>query len=601
MSDVANLFAKKKKKKKGDKKDKKDKKSKSKKSTTSETNTDVATSSSSTTSGWTSSTTQYKSILGTKAPKFKKKLAVEQTEEEVKFEGMTESEYNNHVQQDGTKKDFHKARMLADAKAKMSENKVEVVEAAPKTLSWREREERRQASSAKNIRGQLGNAAHFPSLGGNAAAPTNSWTTQSNEVSPAASKAPAGAWGAMAEDEDIKKEVAAVLHDQDPEVIRLRELEQERLRKIELEFKNTWKPSKEEGGINEKIEDSFIEKKVKSMMNEFLAVGDTDEVILCIKEFRNPSKHGFVLQRIFEEAFETLLNDSNRKEVLTNISNLIAALRKQKKKSPEGDFKGTGFLLTKEQIVETVEFLGECMEDIKVDIPQAPDRFAEMCKQLQIKQVLPGLEKSFIPAATFDGAKDNYDFKMGASGMGYYLQRDGASESSAAAGGAGGGAGGAFAAAAPSAAPSKPNPFGDAKPVSKKADPFGGAKPVAAAKPNPFGDAKPVSKRSDPFGGAKPVAAAKPNPFGDAKPVSKRSDPFGGAKPVSKKTDPFGGAKPVAAAKPNPFGDAKPVSKKSDPFAGAKPVAASKESSEDLTAMFGTKKKKKKKKKAYVA
>ena len=96
-------------------------------------------------------------------------------------------------------------------------------------------------------------------------------------------------------------------------------------------------------------------------------------------------------------------------------------------------------------------------------------------------------------------------------------------------------------------------------------------------------------------------SARASNPFGDAKPVSKRSDPFGGAKPVSKKTDPFGGAKPVAAAKPNPFGDAKPVSKKSDPFAGAKPVAASKESSEDLTAMFGTKKKKKKKKKAYVA
>ena len=586
MSDVANLFAKKKKKKKGKKGEKKDKSKKSiPDSVDSSGGATSAAPTSSTSTGWTSSTTQYKSIMGAKAnSKLKKTLVVEQSEEDVKFEGMSEKQYNKHVEQDTSKKDFHKARMLADAKAKMSGDKQEEVK-PPQELSWREKMEQRQKASSTNIRNQLGNASHFPTLGG---AP-GSGTGSSSGVG-------GGAWGALAEDEDIKKEVAAVLHDQDPEVIRQRELEAERLRKIEVEKKNTWGPLQDEGGINKNIEDSFIEKKVHSMIKEYLNVGDMGEVILCIKEFRNPSKHGFVLQRIFEEAFE-ILGDA---EQLMKIAKLIVALRNEKKKSAMSEFKDTGFILTKPQIVETVEFLEECMEDIKVDVPQAPDRFEIICKHLKLRQVLPGAEKPFIPSATFAGAKEGYDFKAGANGTGYYLNN-----------------GSGSATAAPTAptpttttTSSKPNPFGDAKPRAARPDPFGGAKAVTTkpSKPSPFGDAKPRAARPDPFGGAKAVTTkpsskavtSKPNPFGDAKPVTSKPSPFGDAKPVTSKPSPFGDAKPVTS-KPSPFGDAKPVTNKPNPFGDAKPVTTGEASGEDLKALYGTKKKKKKKKGGYVA
>ena len=187
MSDVADLFAKKKKKGKKSKKSKKDKKDKTEKTKES---SDPSKSSS---GGWTSSTTQYKSIVGAKKSKstMKKTLAVEQTEEEVKFEGMTEKEYNTHVDENTAKKDFHKARLLADAKAKMESDKpaTEAV-SKPATVGWRAKMEQRQQASSTNIRKQIGNAAHFPSLGGNAQ-PTNSWTSSKDEPTQVTSSKPA--------------------------------------------------------------------------------------------------------------------------------------------------------------------------------------------------------------------------------------------------------------------------------------------------------------------------------------------------------------------------------------------------------------------------
>tara|TARA_B100000795_G_scaffold212462_1_gene166105 strand:+ start:68 stop:1750 length:1683 start_codon:yes stop_codon:yes gene_type:complete len=560
MSDVADLFAKKKKKGKKSKKSKKDKKDKTEKTKES---SDPSKSSS---GGWTSSTTQYKSIVGAKKSKstMKKTLAVEQTEEEVKFEGMTEKEYNTHVDENTAKKDFHKARLLADAKAKMESDKpaTEAV-SKPATVGWRAKMEQRQQASSTNIRKQIGNAAHFPSLGGNAQ-PTNSWTSSKDEPTQVTSSKPAaGAWGSMVDDEDIKKEVAETLHAQDPEVIKAREEEAKRQRKIAQEIKDTWKPAENEGGINDKIENSFIERKVTSMIKEYLNVGDINEVILCIKEFRNPSKHGFVLQRIFEEAFEALGDDS----VLSKIADLIVALRKNKKKTivTGCEFKGTGFILTKGQMVETVEFLSECMEDIKVDVPQAPARFEFICKQLKIKQVLPGLEKSFMPSASFDGAKDGYDFKAGAQGTGYYLQKEKDNKAAAA----------SVAPVAPVAARAKVDPFGGAAPV--KSNPFGDATAVTTGVASkPASKPKVVKAKVDPFGGAKPVKK-KVNPFGDA--VAKDTGMKTGMKTETKtKTE----TKPVKKVKANPFGDAKPVDTAD-------------------TSMYGAKKKKKKKKGGYVA
>jgi hypothetical protein len=164
-----------------------------------------------------------------------------------------------------------------------------------------------------------------------------------------------------------------------------------------------------------------------------------------------------------------------------------------------------------------------------------------------------GAEKAFIASATFDGAKDGYDFKAGANGTGYYLRKDGTSPA-------------VVPTASSTSSSAKSNPFGDAKPVSVKSN-----------KPSPFGDAIPVS-----------VKPTKPNPFGDAKPRSVKPNPFGDAKPVSVKSNPFGDAKPV---------DTKPKA--------TKPAASEEKSTdasgEDLTAMYGKKKKKKKKKKEYVA
>ncbi len=587
MSDVADLF---KKKKKGKKK-KKDKK-KDKLVLDADAGAAAVSGSSGSASGWETQPVKFKSILGSRAPKLKKTLAPEITEEDVKYEGMTEQEYKQHVAANNTRKELHKARLLREMKAKKdAEAKASgtAAAAAPvaKKLTWREREQQRTKASAGNIRTQLTSASHFPSLAGGAAGTgDNQWTSggAAGGPAPAAPAAPAGAWGSVAVDDEIKREVEQVLHDQDPEVIKQRALEAERLRVIAEEKRNTWTPSAEEGGIDTQIDNATVAKKVKSMLNEYLNINDLNEAFLCIKELRNPGKHQYVCEKIFDEAFETLGGD----EAIQKLANLIVAMRKKKP-----------FLLTKEQLKATVDTMVEFMDDIKIDVPQAPERFEKIIKILQMKQALPGMEKDFILAVKFDGAKEGYDYKMGAKGMGYYLRKDGklgGKGGGAAAGGAGGGAAkaGGKGGSAAAGAGSKSDPFGGARPVTTKpkADPFGGAKPVAAAKPraDPFGGARPVKTRADPFGGAKPVKT-RTDPFGGAKPVKTRTDPFGGAKPVKTRTDPFGGAKPVEA-KPAAAAPAAPAAAAP---AAAEPAAP--EATEDLQAVYGKKKKKKKKKK----
>jgi hypothetical protein len=604
MSDVSSLFAKKKKKKKSKKKD--GKKLKSALASAADPGTAAAASDSSTpaggsaasaaaSGGWSgASSTQYKSMFGAGTAKLKTQLAPETSENDVKFEGMTEENYKNHVDQEKGKKEFHKARKLAELKAKKAADlkarpaTAAVSAAAPAVkTSWRDRQKTRIAASSGNIRSQISNASHFPSLGGSTKKAAGA----------------AGAWGSVDVDEDALREVEQTLHEQDPEVIKQRAAEAARQAKLDEIKRNTWQPSAADGGVDEALTDATITKSIKSMVREFLNIDDKKEAMLCIKELRNPTKHDFVCQRLFEEAFETLGGEDD----LRKITGLIVSMRRNKP-----------FLLTKEQLDETVAFLEECMDDIKVDIPKAPERFAFMIQQLKMKQVIADSKgKKFILSVKFDGAKEGYDYKMGAQGMGYYLQS-----------GAGGGA-----AAAPAPSPAKatrPSIFGDAKPrtvsqpsaaaaaakpAAKKVDPFGGAR----ARPDPFGGATARTAKPAAAAATKPAAKKEPNPFGDAKPV--RTDPFGGARPVKTRTDPFGGAKPVAEKKPNPFGDAKPVrtdpfggarpvKTRTDPFGGAKPVEEKKPeaapaapAAQDKAALeqaYGKKKKKKKKKKAFV-
>ena len=364
MSDVSSLFAKKKKKKKSKKKD--GKKSKSSLASAADPGTAPAaeSSASSSSSGWSgASTTQYKSMFGSKPAKLKTQLEPEKTENDVKFEGMTEENYKNHVDQESLKKEFHKARKLAELKAKKAaEAKAKPASAAAAAAkpavktTWRDRQKLRTAAASGNIRSQIGNASHFPSLGG---------SSKKVEIS--------GAWGSVDVDEEALREVEQTLHEQDPEVIKQRAAEAARLAKLEEIKRNTWQPSKEEGGVDETLTDEKITKSIKSMIREFLNIDDKAEAMLCIKELRNPSKHDYVCQRMFEEAFETLGGE----EDLRKITGLIVSMRRNKP-----------FLLTKEQLDETISFLEECMDDIKGDIPKAPERFEYMLNQLRLKQVI---------------------------------------------------------------------------------------------------------------------------------------------------------------------------------------------------------------------
>ena len=607
MSDVSSLFAKKKKKKKSKKKDTKSSKAKSASASAADPGT-ASTANGSSSTGWSdATTTQYKSLFGSKAPKLKTQLEKESPKKDVKFEGMTEEKYKNHVDQETLKKEFHKARKLAELKAKkaaeISANPVVKAASTPVKTSWLAKKKQSQAAATGSIRSQIGNATHFPSLGGK---------TKKAVVS--------GAWGSVDVDEETIREVEQVLHEQDPEVIKQRAEEAARQAKLDEIKRNTWSPSEEEGGVDESLDDEKITKSIKSMIREYLNIDDKAEAMLCIKELRNPSKHDFVCQRMFEEAFETLGGEDD----LRKITSLIVSMRRSKP-----------YLLTKEQLDTTISFLDECMDDIKVDIPKAPERFEIMLKYLRLKQVIPDPKgKKFILSVKFDGAKEGYDYKMGAQGMGYYLRPDVGDKAETASSTGKAKSSDPFGGARP-VSMKKPDPFGGAKPVVKKSDPFGGARPVSVksdpfggaepvktAKADPFGGAKPVSAKTDPFGGAKPVKT-RADPFGGAKPVKTKIDPFGGAKPVMAKTDPFGGAKPVKT-KTDPFGGAKPVRAKVDPFGGAKPVEEKKaeannvapaapaapaapsapadsESASDLKALYGAKKKKKKKKKGYVA
>ena len=157
------------------------------------------------------------------------------------------------------------------------------------------------------------------------------------------------------------------------------------------------------------------------------------------------------------------------------------------------------------------------MDDLIVDIPKAKDVFSLMKKRCQLKGALEGAKAKFIPAGTFAGAKAGYDFKMGANGMGYYLQ------------------GGSF--------------HGGLKNSDSNSN--SNPKAPVSAKPNPFGSARPVSTgtkaTSSIFGDAKPVdidaKLAGKNLTTTVKEVKKKSNPFGAAKPVDIKVPPAQDAK----------------------------------------------------------
>ena len=438
--------------------------------------------------------------------KGKDKIVSDEVTEEVKevadnLEDMNLTEYRQQQEKLKTREEFHKTRKkLLKKESKGVIASVAPTPTPPAKISWRDRV---PGANHGNIEKQLLSEASFPTLGG----------------AKVQKKSTGSVWGQTAEDVESDEEI-------DPVEEEKKRLAAEAARKLEEEKRAVWKPSKEEGGVNTTMDSEVFSRKVNSALDEFLQIEDYKEVGACFKELRNPAKHMEIAMKILEKGMDNVPEDGQIK-----LAKLLVHMRKTKP-----------YLLTKEQIEGAFTEMESILDDLIVDFPTAKKVFALMQKECQKASVIPGGPKPrFLPAGKFEGAKEGYAYKMGANGMGYYLQDNLSLKKPA----------------PEAAAPNAPHadPFGGARPV--KADPFGGARPVKA---DPFGGAKPV--KADPFGGAKPVKA---DPFGGAKPV--KADPFGGAKPV--KADPFGGAKPVKA---DPFGGAKPV--KADPFGGARPVKA---------------------------
>ena len=503
--------------------------------------------------------------------------------DQAKLEEMNLREYRRHQEKIKTRESFHKTRKKVLKKENNPEEvKAPVQPAVPVKKSWRERaQEKANASSGANIGKQLQSEMAFPTLGG----------AKVKKVS-------GGAWGTTAEDVESDEEI-------DPEEERRKAEEAEKQRLLEEELKKVWKadPIDEDMATSDKFG-----RKVNSALNEFLQIEDYAEVILCFQELRNHTLHEKVAVKIIEKGMD---NQPEKNQTL-----LADVLVHMKKKEP--------YMLTKDQIEGAFKTMEGLLDDLVVDFPKAKDVFALMKKRCQVKGALEGAKAKFIPSGTFAGAKTGYDFKMGANGMGYYLQgskfHGGNSDSND----------NNKKKNPPAPASSKPNPFGSARPVAtgtkpKKSSIFGDAKPIDI-------DAKLALKKT-----TVNVDDASPSVV---KEVKKKSNPFGAAKPVDIKvrdTSSSNGAETtttttttrpaIVKKKSNPFGDAKPVDikvvektespkettpavvkKKIDPFGGAKPVDTAAKTTDnnnnddDEPNPFATmkKKKKKKKKKAYV-
>ena len=534
-------------------------------------------------------------------------IAQEVEPDKAKLEEMNLREYRQHQDKIKTRESFHKTRKKVFKKENSANEPEKPVEpAVPVKKSWRQRAmDRANAESGANISKQLQSEAAFPTLGGGTV-----------------KKVTGGAWGTTADDVESDEEI-------DPEEERRKAEELEKKRLEEEERKAVWKPSTVDEDIA--TSDKFG-RKVNSALDEFLQIEDYAEVVLCFQELRNPNTHEKIATKIIEKGMD---NQPEKKQTL--LADLLVHMRKKKP-----------YMLTKDQIENAFKTMEDLLDDLVVDFPKAKEVFAHIKKKCQLKGALGGLKQKFISSGTFAGAKEGYDYKMGANGMGYYLQggKFHGSEDSGRSG-----------AGSSTAASSKPSPFGSARPVTtgKKSSIFGDAKPIdidaklaekassretapTKTKVNPFGAAKPVDTKQSIFGDAKPVdieaKLAKKAPTAASVPgtnaTKKKINPFGAAKPVDIKAPPAREESNVAATSPaivrkksNPFGDAKPVDiqvssetqpppapvvrKKVDPFGGATPVDTTKNvnggegKNEDEPNPFAKlKKKKKKKKKAYV-
>ena len=473
---------------------------------------------------------------------------VEETPE-VNLEDMNLREYRAQQAKKKTREEFHKTRKKLLKKASKTLETAAVAPAEPAVpvkMSWRERSRLKELAANPDIGKQLQSEEAFPTLG--AAANKNS-------------SARTSVWGQTADDVESDEEI-------DPVEEERKRLAAEAAAKLEEEKRAIWAPAE---GVNDSMEYDVWSKKVNSALDEFIQIEDYSEAVLCFQELRNPAKHEEIAMKMIEKGMD---NQPEKAQLL--LADLMVKMRKNKP-----------YMLTKEQLEGAFKEMEGFLDDLVVDFPKAKEVYATMKKRCQMKGVLEGgPKKRFIAAMKMDGAKEGYEFKMGAHGLGYYLAASAAPAS----------------VAAPAAPSSKPSPFGSARPVDIKDGKkvVNGAAPAPAKKKaDPFGGAAPVKTRSDPFGGAVPVKK-KVDPFGGAVPVKKKVDPFGGAVPVKKKVDPFGGAVPVKK-KVDPFGGAVPVKKKVDPFGGAKPVDTSKaaeEDGEDPDPYASLRKKKKKKKKA---
>ena len=398
-------------------------------------------------------------------------IAQEVEPDKAKLEEMNLREYRQHQDKIKTRESFHKTRKKVFKKENSANEPEKPVEPAiPVKKSWRQRAmDKANAESGANISKQLQSEAAFPTLGG-----------------AKVKKVAAGAWGTTADDVESDEEI-------DPEEERRKAEELEKKRLEEEERKAVWKPSTVDEDIA--TSDKFG-RKVNSALDEFLQIEDYAEVVLCFQELRNPNTHEKIATKIIEKGMD---NQPEKKQTL--LADLLVHMRKKKP-----------YMLTKDQIENAFKTMEDLLDDLVVDFPKAKEVFAHIKKKCQLKGALGGLKQKFIPAGTFAGAKEGYDYKMGANGMGYYLQggKFHGSEDS--------GSGGA---GSSTAASSKPSPFGSARPVTtrKKSSIFGDAKPIdidaKLAEKASSRETAPTKTKVNPFGAAKPVDT-KQSIFGDA-------------------------------------------------------------------------------------
>jgi len=122
--------------------------------------------------------------------------------------------------------------------------------------------------------------------------------------------------------------------------------------------------SKENLEMYEKMEDkSILEKKTRSLLNEYNMVHDVKEAVLCIKELECPAYYSVVVKQIINRTLESF-----KAKDVELAQKLLVAMRET--------------LIVDVVLAKELNEAAEFMDDIKMDCPKAPKIFVELAGYL---------------------------------------------------------------------------------------------------------------------------------------------------------------------------------------------------------------------------